>query len=564
LPLPFRITPGSLTGAYEGMCARLDEIGFADALWARRLEVWDADPPTREKIRHRLGWLNAVDAVGPHAMRLRALAGSLRAEGLTDVVLLGMGGSSLAPEVLQQVLGVAPGYPRFRMLDSVDPEAVHSAFENAATSLFILASKSGTTIEPNVMAAEARRRLIASGVPRWAQRFVAITDEHTALHRRARDEGFREIFVNPSDIGGRYSALSLFGMVPAALMGADVDGILTTARSMEQACRDTDARANPGLALGAFMAAGAGIGRDKLTVMVAPPLAGLGLWLEQLVAESTGKHGKGVVPIVGDTPGMTFGPDRIVVALYRTGGSHARLLEPIRSAGVPVFEIEVPDEMAIGAEFLRWEVATATAGVLMGINPFDEPNVSQAKEATRALLEQFRTSGRLPRREPHGNVEGVALTLSGTAERELRGAGAEHFLGLLRSGNYFALLAYLPPDREPFDEVLYGMRGRLAASGHAATVGYGPRYLHSTGQLHKGGANNGVFIIVTADPQEDLPIPDEPFSFGVLEMAQALGDFESLDRAGRRALHVHVPNRDVALLQGVFDRLLQSARREPD
>lgn len=539
------------------MCARLDETGFADALWARRLDVWSSDAPTREKIRHRLGWLNAVDAVAPHATRMRALAESVRAERLTDIVLMGMGGSSLAPEVLRQDLGVAPGYPRFRVLDSVDPDAVRAALESAATSLFILASKSGTTIEPNVMAAEARRRLIASGVPRWAQHFVAITDENSPLHQRARDDGFREIFVNPSDIGGRYSALSLFGMVPATMMGADVDAILTAARQMEAVCRDTNVRANPGLALGAFMAAGAEVGRDKLTVMLSPGFLSFGLWVEQLIAESTGKQGKGIVPIVDvESPGMTFGPDRLVVAMHRAGGPHSRLLDPIRSSDVPLLEIEVPDETAIGAEFLRWEVGTATAGLLMGINPFDEPNVSQAKEATRALLEQYRTSGRLPRRESHGHIEDVSLTLSGAARRELRGEGAERFLRLLGPGDYAGLLAYLPPDRDPFDAVLQWMRGTLAGTGRATTLGYGPRYLHSTGQLHKGGANSGVFIIVTADPQEDLPIPDEPFSFGVLEMAQALGDFESLDQTGRRALHVHLPKRDVALLQAVFEQLL--------
>jgi glucose-6-phosphate isomerase len=558
---PFRVTPGSLAAAFERMCARLDDIGFAEALWARRLDVWAADPPTLDTIRHRLGWLNAVDAVVPHATRMRALADSIRAERLTDVVLMGMGGSSLAPEVLRQVLGVAPGYPRFRMLDSVDPDAVRAALENAATSLFILASKSGTTIEPNVMAAEARRRLIASGVPHWAKHFVAITDEHTALHQRARDDGFREIFVNPPDIGGRYSALSLFGMVPATMMGADVDAILTAARQMETACRDATVRTNPGLALGALMAAGAEAGRDKLTVTLSPALASFGLWVEQLVAESTGKQGKGVVPIVNvDSPGMLVGPDRLVVAMHRAEGPHSRLLDTIRSSDVPLLEIEVPDESAIGAEFLRWEVGTATAGLLMGINPFDEPNVSQAKEATRALLEQYRTSGRLPRRESHGNIEGVTLTLSRAAHRELRGDGAEHFLRLLAPGDYAGLLAYVPPDRDPFDAVLQQMRGTLAGTGRATTLGYGPRYLHSTGQLHKGGANNGVFIIVTADPREDLPIPDEPFSFGVLEMAQALGDFESLDRTGRRALHLHLPTRDVALLQRVFAHLVRSVR----
>ena len=544
--------------AYEKMCARLDNAGFADALWARRLDAWTSDADTQGKISNRLGWLNAIDAVTPHRDRVRVLVDSLRQSSLTDVVLLGMGGSSLAPEVLRQVLGVAPGYPRFQMLDSVDPDAVRSAFERAKTSLFVLASKSGSTIEPNAMAAEARARVIASGEPHWSSRFVAITDDGTALHQRAVAERFREIFVNPSDIGGRYSALSLFGMVPAALMGADVDRILAQAREMEAACRATNVRANPGLALGAFMAAGASIGRDKLTLLLSPGLMPLALWIEQLVAESTGKQGKGIVPITdGFAPGAPLGSDRVLVAAYRAGGPHARLLEPVRAPGVPLFEIEVPDDLAIGAEFLRWEVATATAGLLLGINPFDEPNVKQAKDATSALLDGYRTAGRLPAREPHGRIDGVTLTLSTSAEQELQGAGAEQFLSVLRPGDYFGLLPYLPPERDPFDSVLQEMRANIgAASGCATMFGYGPRYLHSTGQLHKGGPNTGVFIIVTAPADEDLPIPGEPYSFGVLEMAQALGDFESLDRTGRRALHVHLPRRDVGLLRRTLEKLV--------
>jgi len=247
------------------------------------------------------------------------------------------------------------------------------------------------------------------------------------------------------------------------------------------------------------------------------------------------------------------------VAAYRAGGPHARLLDPIRAAGVPLFEIEVPDHLAIGAEFLRWEIATATAGVLMGINPFDEPNVKQAKDATRELLDDFQTAGRLRMSEPHANIGGVTLTLSTAAERELRGAGADRFLSVLRAGDYFGLLAYLPPDRDPCDAVLREMQGTIMGTrGFATMFGYGPRYLHSTGQLHKGGANNGVFMIVTAPAEEDLPIPGEAFSFGVLEMAQALGDFEALDRTGRRALHVQLPRRDVGLLQRAFERLLAS------
>src|SRR5688572_15825425 len=293
----FRIDPGPLGTSYEHACAQLDRTGFSDALWSRRLDVWTRDPATQEKIANRLGWLEAIDFVTPHLPRLRALADAIRSGQFTDIVLLGMGGSSLAPEVLRQVLGVAEGFPRFRMLDSVDPDAVRGAMERAATSLFVLASKSGSTIEPNVMASEARRRILAAGEPQWASRFIAVTDEDTALHRRATAEGFRDVFVNRADIGGRYSALSFFGMVPAALMGADVPRLLTNARAMELACRNPASRENPGLALGALMAAGAQTGRDKLTLLLPARLEALGLWVEQLVAESTGKHGKGVVPI---------------------------------------------------------------------------------------------------------------------------------------------------------------------------------------------------------------------------------------------------------------------------
>jgi glucose-6-phosphate isomerase len=543
------------------MCSRLDAIGFADALWSRRLDVWTDDSPTQERIRNRLGWLTALDAVAPQLARVRAFAETVRRDALTDIVLLGMGGSSLAPEVMRQVLGVAPGFPRFRMLDSVDPDAVRSALDNAATSLFVLASKSGSTIEPNSMAAEARRRLVAAGVTPWASRFIAITDENTSLHQHARAEGFREIFVNPADIGGRYSALSLFGMVPAALMGADVDAIIADARTMETACRLSDVTANPGLALGTFMAAAARVGRDKLTLLLPKPLASFGLWVEQLVAESTGKQGRGIAPITGEAPGAPIGDDRAIVAVSLAGHPLEETFNAARET-TPVLEIDVARPAAIGAEFLRWEIATATAGVLLGINPFDEPNVQQAKDATRTLLDAYRSSGRLPARTAHRNVNGVRLTLSSAAEQELPGHDAEGFLRVLHTGDYLGLLAYLPPDREPFESAFQSIRAAIgSASGCATMFGYGPRYLHSTGQLHKGGPNNGVFVIVTAVAEEDLPIPDQPFSFGVLEMAQALGDFESLDRTGRRALHVDLPTRDVKVLRGVFEQLLRVATK---
>ena len=536
------------------MCRRLDELEFVEALWTRRLDIWSPDPATQEKIRNRLGWLQAMDAVTPQIARMRALAEAIRVEQLTDVVLLGMGGSSLAPEVLRQIVGVAPGFPRFRMLDSVDPDAVRSAFEPAGTSLFVLASKSGSTIEPNVMAAEARRRLEAAGIADWGSRFIAITDEGTALHKRAQTERFREIFVNPSDIGGRYSALSLFGMVPAALMGADVGRLLAGAREMETACRARNISGNPGCVLGAFMAAAADAGRDKLTLMLPERFASFGLWVEQLVAESTGKQGKGIVPLTGETL-TRITSDRALVSVAFGGQLPDGPTDAGRGMQTPLLDLEVPDAYAIGAEFMRWEIDTATAGLLMGINPFDEPNVKQAKDATSALLDEYRSTRRLPVRDPNGEIKGAHLTLSAAAEEVLEDDGPEDFLSLVHEGDYLGLLAYLPPDRDPFDSALREIRAALAGGSVPTMFGYGPRYLHSTGQLHKGGANNGVFIIVTAEVAEDLAIPGEPFSFGVLEMAQALGDFESLDKTGRRALHVHLPKRDVQLLRDVFKQL---------
>ena len=553
-----RISPGPLAAAFDDACARLDRMAFADALWERRLDVWTTDVPTRNAIANRLGWLDALAFVEPHLPRLRAFADAIRAGGFSHVVLLGMGGSSLAPEVLRQVLGVAPGYPQFRMLDSVDPDAVRAALADAATSFFILASKSGSTIEPNVMAAEAQRRLhgVEGG---WASRFAAITDPDTALHRRAVADGFRDVFVNPADIGGRYSALSFFGMVPAALMGADLDAIVREARDMAEACRTTPSAGNAGLALGALMAAGAAAGRDKLTLLLPAGVRSLGLWIEQLVAESTGKHGKGVVPVAGEAPDAPLGDDRIVLSLaLGTDEPDGGALDRARDAGMPIAELQMPGVAAIGAEFLRWEVATAAAGVLLGINPFDEPNVQQAKDATRALLESYRTTRQLPAPEPHGSVGGVRLTVSQPALEILAGRPADEFLRVLRPGDYAAVLAYLPPDAEPFAAPLQHFRTALgAATGCATTLGYGPRYLHSTGQLHKGGASNGVFIVMTAEPATDLPIPGEPFSFAVLEMAQALGDFQSLERTGRRALHVHLPGRGLETFGRVADVLLR-------
>jgi glucose-6-phosphate isomerase len=557
----FSLDPGSLAGAFTRATARLDQLHFSQALWTRQLDVWTTDPAVRKKIATRLGWLGALDFVEPLIDRLTTFATSISAAGFTDVVLLGMGGSSLAPEVMRQVLGVADGFPRFRMLDSTDPEAVRSALSNAGTSLFVIASKSGTTIEPNVMAAEARRRVIDAGHTDFGSRFIAITDEGTALHRRAIDERFRDVFVNPSDIGGRYSALSLFGMVPAALMGVDLRTLVRLAREMETACRNDASATNPGLALGALMAAGALNGRDKLTLLLPERLHAFGLWVEQLVAESTGKQGKGIVPITGEPDSAQFGSDRVaVVVTVPDAQVDAARFDRLRSAALPAATLSMTGVPALGAEFLRWELATATAGLLLDINPFDEPNVQQAKDATRALLDGYVQQHRLPTPQPSASIGGARLTTSGAAEDRHAGAAATAFLQQIGKDDYFCLLAYLPPDEEAWAGPLAELRAGVAARFGCATMfGYGPRYLHSTGQLHKGGANNGVFVVVTAQPSDDLAIPDQPFSFGVLELAQGLGDFQSLDRADRRALYVHLPGRDPGLLRDVVQALLAGA-----
>jgi glucose-6-phosphate isomerase len=554
----FTVTPVTLATEFDAACARLDSVQFAPALWNRKLDVWSADPAIQQLIANRLGWLGALDFVEPLVPRLQAFAESVKQSGFTDVVLLGMGGSSLAPEVLRQVLRPTGQVPRFRVLDSVDPDAVRAVMDRARETLFVIASKSGTTIEPNVMAEEAKRRVIAEGHTNWGSRFVAITDPETALHRRATEEGFRDVFVNPPDIGGRYSALSLFGMVPAALMGLDVNGLLAGARTMEQACRHGRAAENPGLALGALMGAGARAGRDKLTLWVPPELQSFGLWVEQLVAESTGKKGKGVVPITGETTGVSLRSDRLVVALS-AGALRAPELDRLGREDVPHALLDMSDVANLGAEFLRWEVATATAGLLLEINPFDEPNVQQAKDATRLLLDRFREQRQLPFPESHGSANGARLTLTEPAVSALGGNAAESFLQVVEPADYVALLAYVPSDDARWTNALETFRRAVAARTLTATsLGYGPRYLHSTGQLHKGGAPNGVFIVVTADAAEDLPIPGEPYSFGVLEMAQALGDFQSLDRTGRRAMFLQLPRRDVELFEKAASQLLKA------
>ena len=552
------IHPGALGAGVADLARDLEERRFADALERRDPSAWSADPAVQKTIADRLGWLDAPDRVLRDIADVEQFADAVRREAVADVVLLGMGGSSLAPEVLRAVIGVRPGWPRFTMVDSVNADHVRSIVVDPRDTLFVLASKSGSTIEPNVLAAYFRQRLLDANVTNWAQHFVAITDPGTALDERATREGFRRVFRNPPDIGGRYSVLSLFGLVPAALMGIDVRKLVSDAQQMLAGTRD--ARTGAALPLGVLLGAGARNGRDKLTLVLPPALEPLGLWIEQLVAESTGKEGRGIVPVTGEPLGEVneYGEDRVFVHVRlpdREDEAMASAVTALAHAGMPVATIDPDTSASLGGEFVRWELATVTAAALLSINPFDEPNVKQAKDATRTLLDSFSREGRLPVPEPDAEIDHAAFTLTTAARRLLAGAAVDGLLSLLQPGDYLAILAYLPEGPEIAAAVRSfraTVRGRRRC---ATTFGYGPRYLHSTGQLHKGGANNGVFLMLTA-PGQDLEAPGEGFSFGVLELAQALGDFVSLDHAGRRALHVHLPRPDAGTVQRLFDRLL--------
>ena len=556
----FHLVPGPLAQTLDGHSDAA--VQAARGLFAKDPATWSTDPAIQQKIANRLGWLSSPALMAESVGRVKAFAEGVRRDGFTDVVLLGMGGSSLAPEVLRAVVGAAPGWPRLHMLDSTDPAAVLAVTTPPKTTLFLLASKSGTTIEPNSLAAHFRRVLEDAGIERWADHFVAITDPGTELARRADAEHFRDTFINPADIGGRFSALSFFGIVPAALMGQDIESLVHWGIAMlaDAQILSGDSTTNPAVGLGLLMAAGAKNGRDKLTLIVPPALEAFGLWVEQLVAESTGKQGVGVVPIAGETLASpaAYGADRLFVRLRQTESVDEAALDATMSqfTDVPLLTIDFEEPTALGAEFVRWEVATAVAGALLGVNPFDEPNVSQAKDATTVLLKQHAATGALPMPSADRTLAGgVTLTLSSAARSALGTATPESFLSAVAAGDYVGILAYLGPD-PALASAVASFRTAVRAKTQAATMfGYGPRYLHSTGQLHKGGANNGVFVLISNTPATDVDIPGQDYSFGTLELAQALGDFNSLEASGRRAIHIHLPVPDPALLASALQML---------
>ena len=509
-----------------------------------------------------LGWLNIVQQSLAQLEEVQSFVRGLVDSGIRQVVLLGMGGSSMAPEVLRDTFGQQPGALQLLVLDSTNPAQIH-AVEKAldlAHTAFIVASKSGSTLEPNILMAYFYRRMVeAVGAEQAADHFIAITDPGSSLEQKARKDGFRQIFPGVPSIGGRFSALSLFGVVPAAVVGVDCKRLLENAQQMVTACSATAAvEDNPGVLLGALLGVAANHGRDKLTLIASPRLASMGAWQEQLIAESTGKQGKGVLPLDGEplaAPSM-YGEDRVFVYLRMNESVDAeqeRAIEQLQLAGQPVIRIEVTDVYNLGQEFFRWEIATAVIGSLLQVNPFDQPDVEASKIKTRNLMGAFATDQILPGEVPLAEDGQLSLFADARNAADLGDHCGEHatladylkaHLARIKQGDYFAFLAYIERN-EVHTRAIQAMRARLRDSKKVATcLGFGPRFLHSTGQYYKGGPNNGVFLQLSCDAVHDLPVPLERYSFAMAEAAQGRGDFEVLAERGRRALRIHL-GRDV-------------------
>lgn len=543
------------------LTTRLLNEGLVSRIWDRDLAAWGAVEGSAEarSISTRLGWLVTATTMAPDLDRIKALGAAARSEGVEAVFLLGMGGSSLCAEVLRAVLGVSAGFPELHVLDTTDELTITTAAARLTPerTWFLVASKSGGTVEVASMERFFWCQLSRALGEQAGRQFIAITDPDTALASLAASRGYREVFINPADIGGRFSALSLFGLVPTALIGGSADHLLSTSATMAEGCRQENAR-NPGLELGAFIAAAALGGRDKLTVILPPSLATLGLWIEQLIAESTGKHRKGALPVVDEALGRPdeYGNDRAFVAIGtdKDDVDHERV-GALEKAGHPVLRLSTRLD-GLGAEFFRWEFATAVAGAALGINPFDEPNVSEAKEKTKGLLAAFSTSGQLPEPDPAASSSELDV-YSSRYRGSTPAAVVRAAIASLTPPDYVAFLSYLPSHGDlttAIGEVRAGIRARRKV---ASTFGVGPRYLHSTGQYHKGGPNTVLAFVITGDDETETPIPEADYSFSVLKRAQALGDTETLEAHERRTVRIHV--KDAARAAVTLEQLFGEA-----
>ena len=523
--------------------------GKVRRLWQRDAALW-----TGTDEAQWLGWLDIAEKQHEKKDQFERLADEIRGENFSDILLLGMGGSSLCPEVLEKTFGRIQGFPRLHVLDSTDPAQIKTVEKSVdlAKTLFIVSSKSGTTLEPNIFKQYFFERVKQTiGADKAGSRFIAITDPGSKLEKEAAADKFRYIFHGVPTIGGRYSALSNFGIVPAAAMGLDVAKFLDRALQMVEACAPAVAvENNPGVMLGIILGQAAKSGRDKLTIVTSPAISDLGAWLEQLLAESTGKEGRGIIPVDREqlSAPEVYGNDRVFAYLRFGPAADAdqdAKVAALEKAGQPVIRIAVEDTYDLGQEFFRWEIATAVAGSILGINAFNQPDVEASKVETRKLTSEYEKTGSLPSESPFFDENGIQLFTDAKNASALGKANSlagylRAHLGRIHAGDYFGMLAYLEMN-DRHEAALESIRQLVRDRKHVATcLGFGPRFLHSTGQAYKGGPNSGVFLEITSDDAADLPVPGQKYTFGVVKAAQARGDFQVLEARGRRAVHVHI------------------------
>jgi len=532
-----RSFPPELQSLVVAANARLTESRAVERMWACDHRLWKQDPTD---IANRLGWLTIVEYMKDRAEDLRTFAASAKKRGIHDVVLLGMGGSSLGPEVLRATFGSSNGFPRLWVLDSTVPGWIQQVTQaiDPARSLFILASKSGGTIEVMSLFAHFWELVHKTPGHQGGEQFIAVTDPGTGLEKLAAEHGFWRIFTNPPDIGGRYSVLSYFGLVPAALMGIDIARLLTRAITMAQACRtQSPLDQNPGADLGATMASLAQAGRNKITLISSPQITAFGLWAEQLLAESTGKEGTGLIPVANEpmVSPTAYGMDRLFIYLRLRGDQNRQLdlqIAGLARHGHPVLTLTLQDRYDLAGEFFRWEIATAVAGHLLGIHPFDQPNVQESKDNTARVLDTIQVTGRLPKQT-------TATAAQAAAQLKQQ----------CRPGAYVAILAYTTPSFR-MEQAIRSLRRALISHHHVTTTaGYGPRYLHSTGQLHKGGPKSGLFLQLVDQMIPDLGIPGKPFTFRTLAQAQAAGDIQALKAHDQQGIVLPLGKNPITTIQ---------------
>jgi transaldolase/glucose-6-phosphate isomerase len=562
------ISSGSLQEHLSNQFTQFAAHSIIKRIWEKDYTVWRSEDVHKKSILNRLGWLLSLDLMLANADDLVAFGEEIKKSGFTHVVVLGMGGSSLCPDVCRSTFGSASGFPQLLVLDSTNPTSVIRIEQqiDMTKTLFIVASKSGGTTETNMFYQYFYGRMEhAKANP--GENFIAVTDANTKMEEIAKEKKFRRIFVNPEDIGGRYSALSYFGLVPMALIGMDIKKLLHSADEMRKQSRFETIQ-NPAAQVGLLMGEAHNEGIDKMTFILSPEIATFGYWAEQLIAESTGKEGKGILPvegekITGDADAGRFGSDRycIFILLEKDQPQYAELQRELTQKNIPFAVIILKDQYELGSQFFLWEFATAVSAIVLKINPFDEPNVKESKDNTVRVITEYKEQGALPVKntvmsDGRFTLYGEQSYTSSLGAASVPALLKKHCSGK-RNEDYIALLAYIDQNSEN-ETVMYALREELTGLfGIPVTVGFGPRYLHSTGQLHKGGKPNGIFLIITADEPADAPIPGEVFTFSVLKSAQALGDYQSFADRDSRLLHLHMSGNAADGLKTVQHMILQ-------